>query len=178
MNNLRTSMIPALLLLVAAACGQTGTSPETDVVPTQAATAAAVGIAASGAFQQNAIVSLETRSAGPNTIIEQRSTGTISGTMSGPYEDELRVVIHPNGTFNAHFTIRCACEVDGRSGDIEMVASDRGRVTGPTTADFSGTVTIRSASGDLAGLRGVLAIEGSVDLASGLSTYGYEGTLR
>lgn len=171
-------MIPTLLLVVAA-CGQTGTSPEpVESVSLIDETGAAVGLAATGVFTQTSITSLETSAAGPNTIISQRSEGSVSGTISGTYEDELRVVIHPNGNFNTHFTIWCSCEVDGVVGEIELVATDAGRLTGPTTAEFAGKAIVVNASGGLTGLRGVLDIEGSVDLVSGLSTYDYSGTLR
>lgn len=144
----------------------------------RAAAVAAGKIAASGTFAQTAITGLEVRAAGSNTIIEQTSVGTVGGTLTGTYEDELRVIIHPNGTFNAHFTITCQCELNGDGGVLEFVATDRGRITGPNTATFAGRATIIDGSGELAGLRGVLQIAGSVDIASGLSAYSYSGELH
>ena len=134
--------------------------------------------AAAGTFVQTAVTGLDVRTAGPNTILEQTSEGTISGTLSGSYEDRVRVVIHPNGRFNAHFTITCQCNVNGESGVLDLVASARGEILGPTTAAFAGHAVIRGGSGELADLRGVLAIEGTVDLVSGLSTYGYSGRIH
>ncbi len=133
---------------------------------------------ASGTFTQTGITSIEFGSAGPNTIIEQTSVGTVAGTLSGTYEDDLRVVIHPNGNFNAKFTIRCECTVGGQQGVIDFVATDRGQLVSETLAEFTGRAVITGASGDLAGLRGVLGIEGTIDLATGLSTYDYSGRIH
>lgn len=133
---------------------------------------------AAGTFTQTGITGIEVRAAGPNTIIEQTSVGSISGTLSGPYEDAIKVVIHPNGRFNAHFTVRCDCVVGGRQGELELVVSDQGQLEGPNTASFAGRAVIRGGTGELSGVRGVLAIEGTVDLATGLSSYDYTGWVR
>lgn len=133
---------------------------------------------ADGAFDQTAITSLTVRQAGPVTILEQTSVGVVSGTLSGTYTDDIRVVIQPDGRFNAQFTIRCECMMDSRQGIVEFVASDRGEITGPTTAAFAGRAVITSASTGLSGLHGVLRIEGTIDLVSGLSSYTYSGRLH
>jgi hypothetical protein len=135
-------------------------------------------VAAAGTFAQTGITSLEVRQAGPNTILEQTSFGTVSGTLGGSYTDQLRVVIHPDGDFNAQFTIRCECTVAGEQGVLELTASDRGRLVTPTLGSFAGRAVITSGSGALSGLRGVLEIEGTVDLVSGLSTYAYSGRIH
>ena len=153
--------------------------PVSDPASPAATTAAVTAPSpASGAFTQTAVTGLEVGTAGPNTILEQTSEGTVSGTLNGSYQDRLRVVIHPSGRFNAHFTITCQCSVNGESGVLELVASDRGEIVGPTTAVFAGRAVVRGGSDDLSDLRGVLAIEGTVDLVSGLSTYGYSGTIH
>lgn len=133
---------------------------------------------ASGIFDQSAITGLDVRSAGPNTILEQTSQGTVTGTLSGSYEDDVRVVIHPNGRFNAKFTIICQCSVGGNEGVLELVASDRGELVSPTLASFAGRAVIVAGSGDLSGLRGVLEIEGTINLLTGLSTYTYSGRVH
>jgi hypothetical protein len=133
---------------------------------------------ASGTFMQTAITSLDVSQAGPNTILEQTSVGSVSGTLGGSYTDDLNVVIHPNGRFNAHFTIRCECSMGGDQGILEFVASDQGELISPTLASFAGRATITGGTGDLAGLRGVLEIEGTVDLLTGLSTYTYSGRIH
>ena len=68
--------------------------------PTLAMANAAPHTTAAGTFTQTAITGLEVSQAGPNTILQQTSIGSVSGTLSGSYTDDLRVVIHPNGRFN------------------------------------------------------------------------------
>jgi len=178
---IRHGFAALLLFTLTSACEPT-TAPETrgsDPAPSLTTTRdASAPSPAAGTFNQTAVTGLETRTTGPNTIIEQTSEGTISGTLGGSYQDRLRVVIHPDGRFNAHFTITCQCTVGGESGVLELVATDRGEIVGPATAVFSGRAVIRGGSGDLADLRGVLVIAGTVDLASGLSTYGYSGHIH
>lgn len=174
--------ITALLLVTLTSACDSVTAPRApggDSASAATTTAAVAAPApASGTFAQTAITGLEVGTAGPNTILEQTSEGTVLGTLSGSYQDRLRVVIHPSGHFNVHFTVTCQCTVDGRSGVLELVASDRGEFVGPTTAAFAGRAVIVGGSDDLSDLRGVLAIEGTVDLASGLSTYGYSGSIH
>ena len=133
---------------------------------------------ASGTYAQSAITSLDVRLAGPNTIIEQTSMGSMAGTLSGTFTDEVRVVIHPNGRFNAKFTITCECTVDGKQGVLELNATDTGQMVGPGLAAFNGRAVIKGGTGELSGLRGVLDIEGTVDLASGLATTSYSGNIH
>lgn len=176
-----------LLAVLAAACDPV-VAPDVDEIATRArkieshAVALSSGpphaVAAAGTFAQTGITSLEVRQAGSNTILEQTSFGTVGGTLVGTYTDELRVVIHPDGDFNAQFTIRCECTVAGEQGVLELTASDRGRLASPTLGSFAGRAVVTSGSAALAGLRGVLEIEGTVDLVSGLSTYAYSGTIH
>jgi hypothetical protein len=130
---------------------------------------------ASGVFTQTGINSLDAQFAGPNMMLEQTSGGSVIGTLSGSYEDAIRVVIHPNGTFNAKFTIICDCTVDGKQGFLYLVVTDRGEMVSDTQAIFSGRAVITGGTGELSGLRGVLQIEGTVDLVTGLSEYDYVG---
>ena len=130
---------------------------------------------ASGFFSQTGINSLDEQFAGPNMILKQTSEGSVFGTLSGSYEDALRVVIHPNGKFNVKFTIVCECTVDGKQGYLYLVATDKGQMVSDTQAVFSGRAVITGGTGELSGLRGVLQIEGIVDLTTGLSEYDYVG---
>lgn len=140
--------------------------------------AASVGVVASGSFNQTGITSLDVQTAGGNTILDQTSVGAITGTLTGHFTDDLKVVIHPNGKFNANFTITCTCTVDGKFGVIEMVAGDTGELLSPTLAAFAGRAVIKGGTGALSGLRGVLEIEGTVDVTTGLATYGYTGAIH
>ena len=140
--------------------------------------AASVKTAASGSFNQTAITSLEAQTAGGNTILHQTAVGVISGTLTGHFADDLTVVIHPNGKFNARFTITCSCTVDGKFGVVEFVAEDTGELLSPTLAAFAGRAVINGATGDLSGLHGVLQIEGTVNVTTGLATYSYTGDIH
>jgi hypothetical protein len=168
-----------LLAVVGTACDDV-VAPEAPHVeaPSLAVAQASPHTLAVGTFTQTAITSLDARPAGPNTILEQSSAGSVTGTLNGNYEDDLRVVIHPNGLFNAHFTITCACTVDGKQGVLQLVATDRGKLVGPDLATFVGRAVITDGTGELSDLRGVLAIEGTIDLQSGLATYDYSGRIH
>jgi hypothetical protein len=173
----------AILMLVAStgACDESVEPIASVAEPTIAEVSSAMAparLAANGTFTQTGVTSIQVRNAGPNTIIEQTSVGLISGTISGTYEDQLRVVIRANGRFTTHFTISCQCTVNGKQGTVEMVAQDDGQLISPTVAEFAGRAVIQRATGQLTGLRGVLAIEGTVDVPSGLSTYDYSGSIR
>lgn len=177
----RTTLATLTLALLATAC-ETPSSPiaqpDDVALGLTAAAAKATAIDVAGFFEQTAITSLVPQQAGGNTKISQESVGLVTGTLTGTYVDDLKVTIHSNGTFNAHFNITCQCSLGGQQGVVEFVASDRGQMTGPTTAEFAGKATIIDASGGLAGLRGVLRIEGHVDLTTGLAKYSYAGTLH
>lgn len=165
-----------LLVTVAAACDPV-VAPNGEA-PSLAVSQSPNHMMATGTFNQTAITSLDSRAAGPNTMIAQKSTGTVFGTLSGSYTDDISVVIHPNGRFNAQFTISCECTVDGKSGTLELVASDQGELVSPTVATLAGQAVITGASGELSGLRGVLEITGTIDLVTGLATYDYSGTIH
>lgn len=173
-------MNPVLLtsLLALAALVPGPHAPDAAPLASAALQASAAELPAAGSFAQTGITSLQVQTFGPVTIIDQTSVGTVDGTLSGSFEDELMVVIRPNGTFSAHFTLTVDCTVEGRQGVLTLQASDVGQLVGPTTAHFAGVAAITDATGELADLHGVLEIEGMVDLVSGLSTYAYEGTLR
>ena len=175
--NATASMMAASMLL---ACNQDPVRVEsvgvTRLVVGNAATS--VKAAASGSFNQTAITSLDVRTAGGNTILNQTSVGALTGTLTGHFEDDLKVVIHPNGKFTASFTITCTCTVDGKFGVLEIVAGDTGELVSPTLAAFAGRAVIKGGTGDLSRLRGVLRIEGTVDVTTGLATYGYTGDIH
>ena len=171
-----------LLLAVLATACEPVVAPDAERAETmmqpRAAAQASAFTAASGTYAQTAITALDVQVAGPNTILEQRSTGWISGTLNGTFEDEIRVVIHPNGNFNAQFTITCDCTVEGKSGILEITATDTGELTSPTSGSFAGRAVIKGGTGGLADLRGNLEIMGTVDVLSGLSTTTYSGKIR
>ena len=132
---------------------------------------------ASGTITQTGVTELQVRMAGPNVIIEQTVVGNVSGTLSGTFEDTIRVVLHPNGGFTAVGKGSCECTVDGISGVVEYVVSDTGEeFNGIPT--FEGRQVITGASGDLSGLRGIFQIEGAVDPGTFLSVINYSGAIH
>jgi hypothetical protein len=133
---------------------------------------------ASGTSTQTGITSFEVRSAGPNVIFEQTTVGSINGTMTGVFQDSYRIVIHPNGHFSAQGTISCNCTVEGKSGVLELKLVDSGQITSPDTAILAGTAVITGGTGELADLRGIFAVEGIVDIQSGLATFTYSGQIH
>jgi hypothetical protein len=144
----------------------------------------AVGVAqaspptpASATFTQTAITGFEIRFAGPNVIFEATTAGSVDGTLSGTYEDNIRVVIHPNGRFTAQNRITCACTVEGKEGVLELVVVDTGEPVGPDTSVFEGSAVIRQGTGELSGLRGVFHVQGTVH-PTGLSTFTLSGQIH
>ena len=169
------SMIVASIFV---ACDDPVRVESVQATPVFSSSAASAQMAATGTFNQTAITSLDAQTAGGNTTLHQTSVGTISGTLTGHFQDDLTVVIHPNGKFNARFTITCSCTVDGKFGVIEFAAQDTGELLSPTLAAFAGRAVIIGATGDLSGLRGVLQIAGTVNVTTGLSTYSYSGDIH
>jgi hypothetical protein len=133
---------------------------------------------AAGTFTQTAVTAFDLRFAGSNVIIEQTVQGSVTGTLTGSFEDRIRVVVHPGGNFTARGTTTCACTVEGREGLLELTIADTGEQIGPDLGVFAGRSVIRRGTGELTGLRGVFDIEGTVDIPSGLSTYTYSGTIH
>jgi hypothetical protein len=132
---------------------------------------------ASGTITQEVITGFDLRLAGPNAIVELATAGSVSGTLTGTYEDSFTVVIHPNGRFNAQGTLTCQCTVDGRSGVLVMQVTNTGEeIDGVPT--FAGRFVITGGSAELSGLRGVLQFEGTVDPATNLSTITYWGQIH
>lgn len=129
---------------------------------------------ASGNYGVTVITGFSTRAAGPNTIIEQTTSGTITGTLSGTFEDEIKAVVHPNGVVGAQGTFTCACMVAGRSGTLKLVQVSIGEFAAEA---FEGHAVIVSATGDLRSLHGVLELEGTVG-PNGFATVSYSGGIH
>ena len=166
------------ILLLAGTAAPYEPSAVTPFAPVAARPADPTRLVATGTFTQTGITSLDVREVGPLTILNQTSVGTVTGTIDGTFEDRLRVVVHASGWFVATFTLTCTCTVDGHSGRLVLQAADTGRLTSPNEGTFEGIAAIRSGGGQLAGMRGVLRIGGTVNLTTGLSTYDYIGTVR
>lgn len=133
---------------------------------------------AAGRFEQTKITKIVTGGGKGAMRIDQESEGKVTGTFAGRFTDVLEVVIRPDDTFSATFTLRVSSSRAGRRGTLELLAADVGRVTSPGKGRFKGVALITKAEGAFAGTRGMLTIEGKVDLATGLSSYTYRGRLR
>lgn len=156
------AMVAAVTLLVGAV-GVALASPPTE---------------ANGTLQQTEILGEEISFAGPNVIIETSIAADVSGTMGGTVVETFKVVIHPNGKFTAKGTSSCLCTVDGvGSGVLEWVLTDTGEIIDGVPT-FAGRWILQGGTDDLDGLRGVLQMEGEVDLATGLSVVTYSGGIH
>ena len=126
---------------------------------------------ASGTYMVTEITSFMPRTVGNKTVIDQTASGAFSGTLAGPFEDEVTIDIHPNGLVKARGTMTCSCTVAGKSGSLEFVHVTAGEFDEQT---FEGRAIIRRATGDLSGLRGVLEIQGTLD-ENNMATVTYMG---
>src|SRR6059058_1073176 len=130
--------------------------------------AASPPISASGTFTYQSSTFNSVRSAGGNTIIDLSATVAYTGTFTGTSTLHGTLIFHTNGTANFH--------------DIETFTGTVNGVPGTVTFNLNGsadaalavhaTATIIGASGDLAGLHGVLHEVGTVIVPTGpVGTY-------
>ena len=113
--------------------------------------------AASGSFTYLSSTFNSLRPAGGNAIIDLSATVSYTGTFSGTSTVEGTLIFHANGSANFHDIETFTGTVNGVSGTVTFDLTGR---NGPGFTDFHATATIISASGDLAGLHGVLNWEG------------------
>jgi hypothetical protein len=126
---------------------------------------------ADGTITQTELLSIDVSFAGPNVIIEQTVSETLSGTLTGTAVEDIRAVLHPNGKLTATGTGTCECTVEGiGSGVLEWTAATTGEVP-----FFEGRIVITGGTGDLSGVSGVLEFAGIVDVATSLSMSQYSG---
>jgi hypothetical protein len=64
--------------------------------------AAAGHLQAAGTAQATSLVFNDVRSADGNTILEGVQQGVIGGTITGTWVEQLRLVVHPDGSTNFH----------------------------------------------------------------------------
>jgi hypothetical protein len=106
---------------------------------------------------------------GSNEFVHIKSTGTITGTLSGPQVAEYDEVVHPTGNSTLQGSVICdPCIVDGRTGTI--VFRQVGTIVGdPFLLDVRSVAV--SATGGLAGLHAKLVV-----LWDGVGPATYSGT--
>jgi hypothetical protein len=113
--------------------------------------------AASGTFTYTSSTFNSVRSAGGNTIIDLSATVSYTGTFTGTSTLHGILIVHADGSANAHDVETFTGTVNGVSGTVTFNLTVR---NGPGFTNFHGVDTIISASGGLAGLHGVLNWEG------------------
>lgn len=98
-----------------------------------------------------------------NTIIAFTFVETITGTVVGTRVGSGRLVIHPDGTLNAHDQGTFTGTVRGMAGSATATAEASG-----TISALTGHVVVGDGAGELGGVHGNFFIVGS---ASGLSSF-------
>jgi len=132
--------------------------------------AASPPISASGTLTYQSATFDSIRSAGGNTIIDLSATVAYTGTFNGTSTLHGTLIFHPNGTANFHDIETFTGTVNGVPGTVTFNLNGSSDTAGVVSA----TDVILNASGDLAGLHGVLTEAAVVlDPAVGpVGTYG------
>jgi hypothetical protein len=137
-GRVRLLLVTAVALVAAvAASGASASSP----------------LAASGTFTYLSSTFNSMRTAGGNTIIDLSATVSYTGTFTGTSTLHGILIVHADGSANAHDVETFTGTVNGVSGTVTFDLTVR---NGPGFTDFHATDTIISASGGLAGLHGLL----------------------
>jgi hypothetical protein len=124
--------------------------------------------AASGTFTYTSSTFNSIRSAGGNTIIDLSATVSYTGTLSGTSTVQGTLILHASGSANFQDVETFTGTVNGVPGTVTFNLTGR---NGPSL-DIKATDTIISATGDLAGLHGVLREVGTVPSPTGpVGTY-------
>jgi hypothetical protein len=106
----------------------------------------------SGTFGPTGSGTITTRTADGNVIIDIAARpGAFTGTFAGTYSEDLRIVVHKDGSDNFSAELTCACVVDGRTGTMTVKLDGTGSLPGGT---FQAHYRIVAGTGDLANLRG------------------------
>jgi hypothetical protein len=130
--------------------------------------ASASSMPASGTFTTASLISFDlVRSAGGNDFIDVVGTTSWTGTFSGTSTEVTSLIFHPDGSANFHGVSTFTGTVNGVAGTVTFELSGR---NGPDL-DLRATAAIISASGDLAGLHGVVTWQGTVGDNGPLGTY-------
>jgi hypothetical protein len=130
---------------------------------------------ASGTFTTTSATMNITRSAGGNTIFDLTATVSYTGTFTGTSTLHGILIFHSGGTgvqfppwrANAHDVVTFTGTVNGVPGTVTYTLSGGNDPTGA----YKATDTIVSATGDLAGLHGVLNEVGTVGPNGPAGTY-------
>src|SRR6266849_402145 len=119
---------------------------------TSAAAAPPTSTSASGTWATTSAVFNSTRSADGNTIIDITATLSYTGTFNGTSILQGKLIFHSDGSANFFSTETFTGTVNGVPGTVTFQV----RGGGGSAGDYHGIQTIVSATGDLAGLHGLL----------------------
>ena len=151
----RVRLLLVALVAVFAVAGVTGAaaSPPTSV---------------SGSFTTTSSSATSVRFDGGNLILEESGIVSYTGTFSGTSTFHGILIIHADGSANFHDVETFTGRVNGVSGTLTLNLNGRN----DSTRAVQATDTIVSATGELAGLHGVLSEVGTVTGPPGpLGTY-------
>ena len=122
---------------------------------------------ASGTFTYTSSTFNSIRSAGGNIIIDLSATVSYTGTFSGTSTVQGTLIIHADGSANFYDVETFTGTVNGVTGTVTFNLTGR---NGPSL-DIGATDTIVSATGDLAGLHGVLSEVATLGANGPIGTY-------
>ncbi len=152
-RRLRLLLVPLALLLAAVVTTGAAGSPPT---------------AASGTVGNTSSTFHSIRTAGSNLIVDLSATAAYTGTFSGTSTIDGILIIHADGSANYHDIETFTGKVNGVSGTVTFNLNG----SNDSTLAVHATATIIDASGDLAGLHGVLHEAQTVVLPNGpVGTY-------
>jgi hypothetical protein len=119
--------------------------------------AASPPMPSAGTFSLLTATTTSMRTADGNVFLTIQRTAALTGTYMGTTADEVRLVIHKDGSANITGAGVCVCTVDGRSGTLEYRFSGKG--TFP--AILEGNYVIGHGTGGLEGLHAQGPFSGS-----------------
>ncbi len=130
------------------------------IVGAQSAAASGPPESSSGTFgPTGAPAAVAVRTADGNTILTVTARpGRFTGTFTGAYSENLRIVRHAGGSFNFAAEVTCLCTVDGMTGTMTVKLDG----TGTPTGSFDAHYRIIAATGGLEGLQGQGTLSGPV----------------
>jgi len=121
------------------------------LMPTGASVTAAEAVSGTLTYTSSTINSV--RFAGGNTILELTATVEYTGTFSGTSILQGTLIFHPNGRTNFHDIETFTGTVNGAAGTVTFTLNG----SGDSELHIEAVATIIGATGELAGLRGMLA---------------------
>lgn len=119
----------------------------------------------SGTFELTSFNVTNAKTANGNEILTVSLTTEWIGDFVGTDEGVGKMVLHPNGDYTIHtISTWTGSYLGGPEGTMVFHTSNKGN---DFTGEFRGRITIISSTGGLAGLHGVLNIEGPLITYSG-----------